>query len=164
MEKIEETQIKPFIFKTLLIFFLIGMLAAILSGCSNAKTATITEKRDTVIKYVTDRSFSVKDSFKIQLDSFGIKEIGILNAPIERISGREIVHDTLKIHYNFKDNTISADYQTRPDTVFTEIIKRDKTESVIVPRPWGEIIVYILAGLFGAAIIILSIFWRKLWR
>lgn len=158
-EEVEQTSI----FKTLIIFLMVGALVCLLFSCSSVPAASITEKRDTVVKYVTDRSFSIKDSFNIKFDSLGAKEFGFLNAPIERIAGREIVHDTIKFRYYFKQNRLETDYKSRPDTVYQERVKWEKSETVTLARPWGEIVVYILVGFAICALSVAAFYGWKKW-
>lgn len=145
------------IFVSLLVLSIIIMQAC----CSVPKSEMITEKHDTTITKITDRSFTVKDSFKLKLDTFGVKEFGFLNTTITRISGNQIVYDSVKICYDFKKNVIKADYKTKPDSTFKEIVTREKTISVMTPRPWSEIITYIAIGLVIAALILLVLYYVR---
>lgn len=147
MEIEKETKIEPCIFWTWLVSAAVGFVLVFLSGCTSTKTATLKETRDTTLSSITDRSFSVKDSFYLKFDSLGFKEFGFINAPIARLSGNQIDYDTMKMTYDFKNNIIKAEYKTKPDSIFKETITRDKTETIILPRPWSEILTYVLIGL-----------------
>jgi len=129
-------------------------LISVLFGCATPKQigSEITEtveiaritKDSTIIKYVPkiiykDTNIYITKAFRTQFDTI-----------IKKVYNNKTIYDTIKLIYNYPENTGNFSSKKSVDTVFTKL-KTIKTHE-IKDKPWWEYPIYL-----GSALLLLAI-------